>query len=342
MTSFNCKSADYRMPAEWEPMAATWLGWPVFSNREELWGEHYDAVCQEFALVARTIARYQPCFVGAHWSCEDAARALCGPAVTVVGLDVEDNWLRDCGPLFLTSKAGLAAAVFRFNAWGEKYHPYNGCARAAKDIAEIVHAPTFHSEMVLEGGAFFVDGAGTLLTTESCLLNANRNPHMNRREMETELRRMLAVETIIWLPGNPLEVETNGHVDGIAAPIAPGKLLFQSAHPSQGEYYHIMQENRRALSLATDAAGRRFELLDLPAPIVRETYGSERFCDCYVNFILVNGAVISCAFGVEEDHLAHEVFQRAFPDRDVILLPVPHISIGGGTLHCSTQQQPAF
>jgi Peptidylarginine deiminase and related enzymes len=178
--------------------------------------------------------------------------------VEVLGVAAEDNWLRDCGPIFLLGERGrLGAASFRFNCWGEKYQPYDGCQQVGQDIARAAGAQIFNSHMVLEGGAFYVDGQGTLVTTESCLLHPNRNPHMNRAEIEAELRRMLGVEKIVWLPGNPDEVETNGHVDGIASFIAPGKMLCQSASPVQGDYFQVMRENRRALELATDAAGRR-------------------------------------------------------------------------------------
>ncbi|WP_197693894.1 agmatine/peptidylarginine deiminase [Vogesella sp. LIG4] len=330
------------MPAEWEAMAATWLGWPILENREEVWGEHYQQVCREFALVARTIARFQRCIVTAHHSQASMARELCGPGVEVLPVAAEDNWLRDCGPIFLQGSQGqFGAALFRFNCWGEKYQPYDGCQQLGQDIARQAGAQIFNSHMVLEGGAFYVDGQGTLLTTESCLLHPNRNPHMSKAEIEAELRRMLGVQKIIWLPGNPAEVETNGHVDGIASFIAPGKVLCQTAAPDQGDYYRVMMENRRALALATDVNGRHFEMLDLPSPIVSERFGSERYCDCYANYILTNGAVIGTAFGVEEDRLAFDTFSQAFPDRQIILLPVPTLSIGGGSLHCSTQQQPA-
>jgi agmatine deiminase len=340
--TFDCKAQGFRMPAEWEPMAATWLGWPVWTNREALWGNHYQEVCQAFALLARTIAKYQKCIVTAHAPSLEAARALCGPTVQVVPLAVEDNWVRDCGPIFLVNddQVRQMAVGFKFNAWGEKYHPYDGCAQLADDMAALVKMPLVRSDMVLEGGSFFVDGQGTLLTTESCLLHPNRNPHMSRAEIEAELRRMLGVDKIIWLPGNPQEVETNGHVDGIASFIAPGRILFNAADADQGEYYRCMQENRRALELATDARGRRFEILDLPVPRGAYNYGTDRFCDTYANYILVNGAVITTAFNVPQDEAACTVLARAFPDRVVELLPITAISIGGGATHCSTQQQP--
>lgn len=342
MSRFDARQYGYRMPAEWETMDTTWLGWPILEGREDLWGSHYLRVCREFALVAQTIARYQRCVVTAHHSQADAARELLGNGVEVLGVAAEDNWLRDCGPIFLLGERGqLGAAAFRFNCWGEKYQPYDGCQQVGQDIARAAGAQIFNSHVVLEGGAFYVDGQGTLVTTESCLLHPNRNPHMNRAEIEAELRRMLGVEKIIWLPGNPDEVETNGHVDGIASFIAPGRMLCQTASPVQGDYFHVMRENRRALELATDAAGRRFELLDLPSPIISERFGSERYCDCYANYILVNGAVISTAFGVEQDQAAREVFAQAFPERRVELLPIPTLSIGGGSIHCSTQQQPS-
>jgi agmatine/peptidylarginine deiminase len=135
--------------------------------------------------------------------------------------------------------------------------------------------------MVLEGGSFFVDGQGTLLTTESCLLNPNRDPGMKRADIEAELRRMLGVSRIVWLPGNPSEVETDGHIGGVASFIAPGRILFNAADPDQEDYYRAMQDNRRALQLATDAQGRRFEILDIPVPRGAEDFGSKRFCDTY-------------------------------------------------------------
>jgi agmatine deiminase len=340
--TFDCKAQGFRMPAEWEPMAATWLGWPVLENREELWGEHFDAVRRAFGLLARTIAKYQKCVVTAYTPHVAQARALCGDTVRVVPLAVEDNWVRDCGPIFLVNEDLVMqmAVGFKFNAWGEKYHPYDGCARLAEDMTAVAQVPLARSDMVLEGGSFYVDGQGTLLTTESCLLHPNRNPHMSRAEIEVELKRMLGVEKIIWLPGNPAEVETNGHVDGIASFIAPAKILFNAADADQGDYYRCMQDNRRALELATDARGRRFDILDLPVPRGAYNYGTHRFCDTYANYILVNGAVISTAFDVAQDDLARTVFAKAFPDRVVELLPLTAISIGGGATHCSTQQQP--
>ncbi|MBI3714196.1 MAG: agmatine deiminase family protein, partial [Burkholderiales bacterium] len=163
---FDCRREGYRMPAEWEPMAATWLGWPVLKNREELWGEHYPAVCDAFALLAQTIAKYQRCIVTAHAPLVDMAKQLCGPTVTVLSLAVEDNWVRDCGPILLINEDRLTqvAASFKFNAWGEKYSPYDGCAQLADDIAAMAQLPVVRSDMVLEGGSFYVDGQGTLLT----------------------------------------------------------------------------------------------------------------------------------------------------------------------------------
>lgn len=345
-TSFNCAAAGFRMPAEWEPMAACWLGWPVLENREELWGSHYEQVCREFALLAQCIAKYQRCIVTAYEPLAEQARELCGPTVEVVAAAAEDNWLRDCGPIFLNGpdKQQLAL-VYEFNAWGNKYSPYDGCKQIGGDIARLAGVEIVRSEMVLEGGSFYVDGEGTLLTTESCLLNKNRNPNMSKAQIEVELIRTLGVEKIIWLPGNPAETETDGHIDGIASFTAPGKILFNSADADMGEYYDCMMANRRVLEEATDAKGRRFEIIDLPTPRTDTTLnperGNERDCDIYSNYILVNGAVISTAFDVPQDAIARKAFEQSFPGRVVELLPVTTIGLGGGSLHCSTQQQPA-
>ncbi len=289
-------------------------------------------MCHAFSLVARTIARYQRCIVTVHAPLVSEARELCGPGVDILSVAAEDNWVRDCGPIILVNEHNgtQVMAGFRFNAWGEKYSPYDGCARLAEDLSTVTGTRFERSEMVLEGGSFYVDGQGTLLTTESCLLHPNRNPGMTRSEIEVELKRMLGVQKIIWLPGNPMEVETNGHIDGIASFIAPGKILFNGASPDMGDFYHVMQENRRALELATDVQGRHFEMLDLPVPRNPYNYDCDRFCDTYANYILVNGAVISTAFGVPEDEQAKLIFQKAFPGRTVELIPVTAISIGGG------------
>jgi agmatine deiminase len=341
------------MPAEWEPMVATWLGWPVHEGREYLWTDYYDVVCSEFALVAQTIAKYQRCIVTAHPTVADHAKRLCGSHIEVVKVSAEENWIRDYGPTFLVNEhtGEQAAIVCQFNIWGKKYElvdawgkPYGsfeGCKKLGDEISALANVDAFHSDMVLEGGAFFMDGQGTLLTTESCLLNKNRNPHMNRKEIEQELTRLLGAQKIIWLPGSEIETETNGHIDGIASFCAPGKVLLTTAtHGS--EFYVEAQENRRALELATDVNGRHFEILELPMPSVSGRLGPnpDRHCDIYSNYILVNGAVISIQYDVPEDEIVKEVFAKAYPGRDVILLPARHIGLGGGSIHCSTQQQP--
>ncbi|MFO0705217.1 MAG: agmatine deiminase family protein [Steroidobacteraceae bacterium] len=336
--AFSAASAGWRMPAEFEPHAATWMAWPC---RESLWGESFEAVKADYARLASAIARFEPLIMVAPAHLADEARRLCGCAVHVLPMPIDDSWARDSGPTFLVDDAGgLLATAFTFNAWGGKYHPHDEDARLAARIGAHLQAPVQSSPLVFEGGAILSDGEGTLLTTETCLLHPNRNPGMSRSEVEAELRRMLGARCVIWLPGDPTEDETNGHIDGLLSLSAPGHALLESIEDTADERHRILAENRRALELATDARGRRFEILSIEeAP--RETSVGSRYCRSYVNFYPCNGAVMAPAYGVPADARVKKLLGRAFPDREIVMLPIGAIAIGGGGFHCITQQQPA-
>ena len=325
------------MPAEFEPHSATWMAWPC---RTEIWGEHLAAVRQDYARLARTIAQFEPLLMVAPPALAGEARQICGCSVQVVECPIDDSWARDAGPTFLINReGGLMATAFTFNAWGNKYHPHDQDAQLARRIAAHLQAPVADSALVLEGGGIFSDGEGTLVTTETCLLNDNRNPGMSRREVEAELRRMLGVRKVIWLPGDPTELETNGHIDGLMAFTAPGKALIETIADPADPRHGILRENRRALELATDAQGRHFELLPIEEAD-RSCAIGERYCRSYVNFYVVNGAVIAPAYGIDADARVESLLRRAFPQRRIIMLPIGAIAIGGGGFHCITQQQP--
>jgi agmatine deiminase len=200
--------------------------------------------------------------------------------------------------------------------------------------------PVATSELALEGGAVLVDGEGTLVTTETCLLNPNRNPGLSRAEVDTELKRVLGVSKVVWLPGDPLETETDGHIDGLMAFAAPARALFEVNDDRADPRYEILRENRRALELATDARGRRFEILPIGEADRSAEIGS-RYCRSYVNFYIANGAVIAPAYGLPSDAAVATTLAGAFPDREIVMLPIGWIAIGGGGFHCVTQQEPA-
>jgi agmatine deiminase len=330
--------ASCRMPAEFERHAATWMAWPT---RREIWGEHFAEVKADFARLAATIGRFEPLRMVAAPGDAAEARRLCGGSVTVVELPIDDSWARDSGPIFLVDERGaLAASAWRFTAWGHKYEPFDRDALLAPRIAAQLDVPLVTSDLALEGGAVLVDGEGTLVTTETCLLNPNRNPGLSRAEVEAELKRVLGARKVIWLPGDPLETETDGHIDGLMAFAAPARALLEVNDDTADPRFEILRENRRALELATDARGRRFEILPI-GEADRSTAIGERYCRSYVNFYIANGAVIAPAYERPSDEAVAAVLRGAFPDREIVMLPIGWIAIGGGGFHCVTQQQPA-
>ncbi len=325
------------MPGEFEPHAGTWMAWP---SRPEIWGDDFSEVKTDYARLARTIARFEPLTMAAPSAAAAEARRVCGESVQVVEIPIDDSWARDSGPTFLIDdRGGTTATAWTFNAWGGKYHPHDQDALFARRVAAYLQVPVASSAMVLEGGGIFSDGEGTLVTTETCLLNANRNPHMSKSDVESELKRMLGVHKVIWMPGDPTELETNGHIDGLMAFTAPGKALIEEISDPADERFEILRENRRALELATDAKGRRLQLTRIEEADASIAVGP-RYCRSYVNFYTVNGAVIAPAYGIAADTRVEAVLTRAFPGRQVIMLPIGKIAVGGGGFHCITQQQP--
>ncbi len=251
----------FQMPTEGAPHAGCWMAWP---KRAAAWGPHIEAARDDYARVANAIARFEPLSMVVDSANEADARARCGAAVTFVVLPIDDSWLRDSGPTFVVDAQGRrAAACFTFNAWGGKYHPYDQDALVASRIAERTGDAAYLSGLVVEGGGFCSDGEGTLITAETCVLNANRNPEVSKAEAEAELRAMLGARKVIWVPGDVTDTETDGHVDGYLAYIKPGALLFEEVLDPADPRFGIMAENRRVLELETDAKGRRFDLVPI-------------------------------------------------------------------------------
>ena len=330
--------ARCRMPGEFERHAATWMAWPT---RREIWGEYFADVKTDFARLAGAIARFEPVRMVAGPQDAAEARQLCGESVSVVEIPINDSWVRDAGPIFLVDEhAALAASAWRFTAWGHKYQPYDQDALLARRIAAHLNVPLVTSDLALEGGAVLTDGEGTLVTTETCLLNANRNPGLSRAEVDAELKRVFRVRKVIWLPGDPLETETDGHVDVLMSLAAPARALLEVNDDPADPRFAILRENRRALELATDARGRRFDILPI-GEADRSVAIGERYCRSYVNLYIASGAVIAPAYRLPSDEIVATALRAAFPGREIVMLPIGKIATGGGGFHCVTQQQPA-
>ena len=332
------RDAGYAMPAEWEPHTRCWMAWP---HRVDL-VQDLERTQHGYAAVARAIARFEPVTMVATPEAADVAGRLCGPGVEILPMPIDDAWARDSGPTFLKHRetGALAGTSWRFNAWGVKHEPYDQDDLLAGRILDRLGAPCFQSPLFLEGGALHVDGEGTVLTTESCVLNANRNPGWSKEEAEREILRALGAETLIWLPGDPDEKETDGHVDGLACFVRPGVVLMETARDRDDPYHAVLAENRRVLESAADAKGRRLEILPIEYADEAEPT-SDVFCGSYINFYLANGAVILPGYGVPGDQRARDTVAAAFPGRTVVQVDVTAIAPGGGAIHCITQQQPA-
>ncbi len=266
------------MPAEWEPHERCWMQWP---SRAEVWGDRLPQTYAAYAQVARAIAAFEPVSMVCRPEDEAQVRLACGRGIETVPLPIDDSWCRDSGPVFLVDGKGHAAgSQWRFNAWGNAYHGYENDAAVAGLILDRLGMRKYSNNMVLEGGAISVDGYGTLLTTEECLLNDNRNPEMTRQQIEEALALTLGVARIIWLDRGLEDDETSGHVDMIASFAGEGRVLLHMPEDRRDPNYARMQDNKRRLETAKDARGRTLEVIEIPQPqrmlAVERPGGSER------------------------------------------------------------------
>ncbi|MGD8810288.1 MAG: agmatine deiminase family protein [Gammaproteobacteria bacterium] len=327
----------YRMPAEWSAHARCWMAWPC---RRELWGDGLDAACAAYAAVARAIARFEPVTMVVRAADVGAAAARCGTTVDVMEAPLDDSWMRDIGPTFLCNGDGdVAGVAWRFNAWGDKYRGYANDAALAARLLDRLKLPRFDAPFVLEGGAVHSDGEGTVLTTESVLLNPNRGMAGSKAAAEALLRDWLGAETVIWLPAGMAEDETDGHVDNVACFAAPGRVLALAAPDPADPNHAGLAENLNALAAARDARGRRLEVVRLDQSTLPDGDGKPGAAS-YINFYIANGGIVMPSFATDEDAAAVAVMRAAFPGREVVQVDARAIVRGGGGIHCITQQQP--
>jgi len=327
----------YYMPGEWAPHTCCWMAWPC---RKGLWADSA-ATMHDYANVAMAIARFEPVKMLVPPQKMSEATGLLSGDVEIVELLIDDSWARDSGPNFLVGGDVLAGSDWVFNAWGNKYEPYDQDALMGERILQLANARRFSSWLVAEGGGVTVDGEGTIITTESCFLNKNRNPGRSRKEIEDELCRTLGAEKVIWIPGDVDETETDGHVDGIAAFIEPGRVLVEVNPDKTDPHYAVGVANTRALTNQTDAKGRTLEIEFIDEGIYHDGIWNGG-CSSYINTYLANGAAVVPAYGYDRDPGAVETYQRLYPDRQIVQVPIQSLALGGGGIHCVTQQQPVL
>jgi agmatine deiminase len=320
------------MPAEFAPHAATYMEWPT---RVELWGDLFEQAKLDYAEVANAIAAFEPLVMVTDPDQADEARSFLTARVEILPIPIDDSWMRDNGPIFVTDgDGGIALVQFRFNSWGEKFLPYDRDADVPKNVAEHIGMRRYEAPMVLEGGSFFVDGEGTLFTTEQCLLNPNRNPSMTRQQIEETLRAYLGVDAVIWLgEGHSTDRDTDGHIDGVLQVVRPGVVMLLAPADPQDPDQEPGADNVRRLRAARDARGRAIEVIAFDPGVPNGL--------SYMNFYLCNGGAIVPVVGrEEEDEPALGQIRAAFPDREVVAVPGWTIHEGGGGPHCITQQVP--
>lgn len=329
--------AGFYMPAEWTEHSRCWMEWPC---RAELWGDHLDAARDAYAQVAKAVSDFEPVTMIANPESVAEVSLRCGSGIGTMPLPHDDSWMRDNGPTFVVDGEGAVAGVdWKFNGWG-KYEPYDKDAEVARLVLERLKMRRFEAPFVLEGGAIHVDGEGTLLTTEQCLLNPNRNPDLTRKDIERLLASYLGIQTVIWLGEGLQDDDTDGHVDQLACFIKPGAVLALTSSDPQDGNYKALQDNLERLRTATDAKGRELEIIEIEQPKARKTDKGRRLACSYINFYIANGGIVMPSFEDSRDDAAYDIIVKCFPDRNVVQIPALEIVYGGGGIHCITQQQP--
>jgi len=328
----------FYMPPDWGPHERCWMAWPC---RLSAWGESIDHACLATAGLARAIMHYEPVSMLVPPQLVPVARLQLGNLVTIVEAELDDSWARDIAPNFLIdNNGGLAGAVFEFNAWGNKFSDYRYDAKLGKWILKELNLPCYHVPMTLEGGSIHVDGSGTLITTESVALNTDRNPTLDKRQIEERFAMFFGVRKVIWLLDGLVGDRADGQVNKVARFIAPGRMICAMASEHSDPNYENLSDNLFQLGKERDALGRPLELVELPLPAPLQGTDGRYITRSYLDFYLGMGAVFVPAFDDTMDGRAAELIGTAFPDREVVQLDMAEISHRGGAIHCMTQQQP--
>jgi agmatine deiminase len=332
---------SWRMPDEAERHTCTWM---AFGANKGTWGAKLlPEVQHNLALIANTIAKYEPVNMLVNSRDLALAQSLMGKNVILHVCPLDDLWMRDTGPVFVSKSGKKAGIQFNFNGWGEK-QAFKQDALVASFVAKQAKVELLRTKLVLEGGCIEVDGHGTAIMTESCILNDNRNPSVSKAAVELELKRLLGLQKIIWLPGIKGKDITDGHTDFYARFASPG-VVIAGFDPDTKSYDHaVTVKHLSMLKTATDAQGRKLEVITLEAPSsVRKTFENKEFAAGYIGFYVCNGAVIAQEFGdAAADAAVKASLQRAFPNRTIEMLNVDGIAAGGGSIHCTTQQEIAI
>ncbi|MFD5437015.1 agmatine/peptidylarginine deiminase [Kitasatospora sp. NPDC127067] len=336
-------AAGFRVPLDTVRHTRTWMAWPDSST---IWRNKLGGVQSNIALIARTIAKYEPVTMCANPASVAKARSMCGSTVTVIGdVPVDDCWMRDTGPVFRTDGAGgLDTIGLNFNGWGNHQNPHGNDALVARRVAAYLGLPFTAAGLVAEGGAIETDAAGTLMATRSSILNANRNPGMSQAAVESAMCAAYGATKVIWFNGVAGQDITDDHVDATSRFLGAGTAAVQMPLASDTDAWsNDARQQYRILTTSTSAQGTPFGVSQIQGPdynLIRST--DPNFVGSYANYYLCNNAVIAAQFGdTKADAAARAALARLFPGRTVEQLNIDSLGAGGGGIHCVTQQQPA-
>lgn len=354
------RADGYRMPGEFEPHDETWMIWP---ERTDNWRLGAKPAQAEFAAVAETIAVSERTTMVASKEQWRHARDTLSPEIRVIEMSTNDSWIRDSGPTFvIDGRGGRRAVDWMFTAWGGLrgglYFPWDQDELVARKVIDVEGVDRYRAPIVLEGGSIHVDGQGTLLTTEECLLNPNRNPDLSREDIEGFLCEYTGATTVIWLGRGVYGDETSGHVDNLASFVRPGVVALTWTEDRHDPQYEISRDARRRLETARDARGRAIEVVTIPSPgplylTKEEAWGidevegtkprtpGDRLAASYVNYYTGTTRIVFPLLDERTDDEAQAILQRLYPHREVVGVPAREILLGGGNIHCITQQVPA-
>ena len=350
----------YRMPAEREAHSGCWMAWP---ERADNWRLAAEPAQDAYVAVAEAINRSDPVTMAASHAQLERCRAMLSPSVKVVELASDDAWMRDTGPTFVVdARASVRGVDWRFNAWGGAegglYSNWDKDELVAAAVLEHEGLARYRAPIVLEGGSIHVDGEGTLLTTEECLLNPNRNPELSRGELERVLSEYLGVEKFIWLGRGVYKDETDGHVDNLACFVRPGLVMLSWCDDRADPQHAISLDALRRLEGARDARGRALEVILVPSPgplsitqqeaagvtVAAGTHprrGGDRLAASYVNYYVGNERVVFPLLDERHDAGVAELLAQSFPEREIVGVQAREILLGGGNIHCITREVPA-
>lgn len=330
-----------RFGAEWESHARTFMSWPASTG---IWDSQLPDVRQDIAGLARAVGGYEPVVMFARPGQEGAAQRACGSDVEVVALAVDDLWARDTVPVFVEDSGTLKGVDFNFSGWGNKQKEHGNDTKLAEAVLGKYGIPRIGTPVVAEGGSFETDGQGTLLVTESSVVNERRNPGKSRDEIEAELKKALGVSKVIWFAGVRDKDITDAHVDCLVRFAAPGVVLLDQPFPGAPEdvWSRSAAQAKEVLKDATDATGKPLTVIELPQPDPdRITGKGDAFVSSYINFYVANKSLFLPRFGDSAaDDRAQQILREHFPGRDIVPLKIDNIASGGGGIHCSTHDQP--